>query len=56
MDTREKDSLIDHQERAGQILDAAAELIARFGYKRVTMEDIAAQGICCKGKPSAASR
>jgi AcrR family transcriptional regulator len=49
MDTREKDSLIDHQERAGQILDAAADLIARFGYKRVTMEDIAAQADIGRG-------
>jgi AcrR family transcriptional regulator len=49
MDTREKDSLIDHQERADQILDAAAELIARFGYKRVTMEDIAAQADTGRG-------
>ncbi len=49
MDTHETDNLISHQERAEQILDAAAELIARFGYKRVTMEDIATQADIGRG-------
>jgi AcrR family transcriptional regulator len=43
MDTRDTNNLISHQARAEQILTAAAELIARFGYKRVTMDDIATQ-------------
>jgi AcrR family transcriptional regulator len=43
MDTTDTNNLISHQERAERILTAAAELIARFGYKRVTMDDIATQ-------------
>jgi len=31
------------QERAERILDAAAELLLRWGYKRVTIDDIAKQ-------------
>jgi AcrR family transcriptional regulator len=49
MDTHETDNLMAHQERAEQILDAAAELIARFGYKRVTMDDIATQADIGRG-------
>lgn len=43
MDTNDANNLISHQARAEQILVAAADLIARFGYKRVTMDDIATQ-------------
>ena len=43
MDTNDTNNLISHQARAERILTAAAELIARFGYKRVTMDDIATQ-------------
>jgi AcrR family transcriptional regulator len=32
-----------HRERAERILDAAAELMLRRDYKRVTIEDIAKQ-------------
>jgi AcrR family transcriptional regulator len=49
MDTHETDNVMAHQERAEQILDAAAELIARFGYKRVTMDDIATQADIGRG-------
>jgi AcrR family transcriptional regulator len=49
MDTHETNNLIAHQERAEQILSAAAELIARFGYKRVTMDDIAIQADIGRG-------
>jgi AcrR family transcriptional regulator len=49
MDAHETDNLISHPARAEQILDAAAELIARFGYKRVTMEDIATQADLGRG-------
>src|SRR5581483_791813 len=31
------------QERANRILDAATDLLLRWGYKRITMEDIAEQ-------------
>lgn len=34
---------IKQQERAQRILDAAAELLLRWGYRRVTIEDIARQ-------------
>jgi AcrR family transcriptional regulator len=37
------------QERAERVLDAAAELMLRWGYKRVTMEDIAAHAGIGKG-------
>jgi AcrR family transcriptional regulator len=37
------------QERAHRILDAAAELVLRWGYKRVTIEDIAKQAGVGKG-------
>jgi AcrR family transcriptional regulator len=49
MDTNETNNLISHQARAEQILDAAADLIARFGYKRVTMDDIATQADIGRG-------
>lgn len=35
--------------RAGQILDAAADLLLRWGYKRITMEDVAKQAGIGKG-------
>src|SRR5687768_9951480 len=37
------------QERAARILDAAADLLLRYGYKRVTIEDIAQQAGIGKG-------
>src|SRR6266516_5589775 len=37
------------QERADRILDAAAELILRWGYKKTTIDDIARQGGVAKG-------
>jgi len=37
------------KERAERILDAAAELILRWGYKKTTMEDIARQAGVAKG-------
>jgi AcrR family transcriptional regulator len=37
------------QERADRILDAAAELILRWGYKKTTIDDIAKQARVAKG-------
>src|SRR5215471_16433596 len=37
------------QERADRILDAAAELIVRWGYKKTTIDDIARQAGVAKG-------
>src|SRR6266705_648015 len=37
------------QERADRILDAAAELILRWGYKKTTIDDIAKQAVVAKG-------
>jgi AcrR family transcriptional regulator len=37
------------QERADRILDAAAELILRWGYKKTTIDDIAKQSRVAKG-------
>ena len=37
------------QERADRILDAAAELILRWGYKKTTIDDIARQARVAKG-------
>src|SRR5436305_6032709 len=37
------------QERADRILDAAAELILRWGYKKTTIDDIAKQAGVAKG-------
>src|SRR5213082_2678835 len=37
------------QERADRILDAAAELILRWGYKKTTIDDIARQAGVAKG-------
>ena len=37
------------QERADRILDAAAELILRWGYKKTTIDDIAKQSHVAKG-------
>ncbi len=41
MDSNKPNNLTSRQARAEQILNAAAELFARFGYKRVTIDDIA---------------
>lgn len=38
-----------YQERAERILDAAAELVLRWGYKRVTIEEIAKRAVIGKG-------
>jgi AcrR family transcriptional regulator len=43
------DNLTSRQARAEQILSAAAELFARFGYKRVTIDDIATQADIGRG-------
>jgi len=32
-----------YQERAGRILDAALELLQRWGYRKTTLDDIARQ-------------
>src|SRR5437773_10947704 len=37
------------QERAERILDAAAELILRWGYRKTTIDDIARQARVAKG-------
>lgn len=37
------------QERAHRILDAAAELVLRWGYKKTTIDDIAKQAKVAKG-------
>ncbi len=37
------------QERADRILDAAAELILRWGYRKTTIDDIAKQAGVAKG-------
>src|SRR2546429_7578253 len=37
------------QERADRILDAAAELILRWGYRKTTIDDIARQAGVAKG-------
>ena len=37
------------QERADRILDAAAELVLRWGYKKTTIDDIAKQARVAKG-------
>lgn len=40
---------MDRQERAGRVLDAAADLLLRVGYKRVTVDDVAEQAGIGKG-------
>jgi AcrR family transcriptional regulator len=45
--TRRADAL--WQVRAGQILDAAAELVVRWGYRKTTVDDIARQAEVGKG-------
>ena len=47
-DSTEKDRSW-RQERADRILDAAAELILRWGYKKTTIDDIAKQARVAKG-------
>src|SRR5262250_2984256 len=42
-DTPAPISVAKQQERATRILDAGAELLLRWGYKRVTIDDIARQ-------------
>lgn len=44
--TEERDK---RQERADRILDVAAELLLRFGYKKTTIDDIARQAGVAKG-------
>ncbi|HVV12791.1 MAG TPA: helix-turn-helix domain-containing protein [Amycolatopsis sp.] len=39
----------ERQERAERILDAAAELLLRFGYRKVTIDDVATQAGIGKG-------
>lgn len=42
-------SVSKQQERAERILDAAAELVLRWGYKRVTIEEVAKRAAIGKG-------
>ena len=41
--------VVKPEERAGRILDAAAELLLRWGYKRVSIEEIARHAGIGKG-------
>lgn len=47
--TRKAQNLSDRKARAERILDAAAELLLRFGYKRITIEEVAEHADVGKG-------